>query len=252
MKFEDMKIKDIKLAIRYCPDLSRWVAKNRSTHIIGINLSGKELHDFGYQKIMIEGTGIFFFNCRDDYAVEVLEKGLSYSIHFTTYEPVETDTFFIKTANVTEFYRILERIEKQLALSNGGGHLSYSDFYRLCAGFEEIRQKDYSPTDGRMLQAEEYIKLHFREIDCLRALYQSADISRRHFDTLFKKQFDMTPSRYILLQKIEYSKQLLQTPNLSIMEVAELCGFSDVYYFSKVFKAQTNLSPAAFRKGGHL
>ena len=73
-------------------------------------------------------------------------------------------------------------------------------------------------------------------------------LSRRQFDELFKKRFHKTPARYIMLEKIEYAKQLLQMPHLSIMEVAERCGFSDVYYFSKVFKKETGTTPTSFRK----
>ena len=205
MKFEDMKIKDIQLVIQYQSDLKRWVAKDRRTHIIGINLSGRELHDFGYQRFTVEDTCIFFFNRRDDYAVEVFEKGVSYSIHFTTYEPIETDTFCIKVANVTEFYHLLEKIERETARKNGGAHLAASYFYKLCDGFEAIRQKAYLPTDKRMTKACEYIELHFREPDCLATLYRSSAMSRRHFDALFKKHLDQTPLHYITTQKISYA-----------------------------------------------
>ncbi len=249
MRFEDMRVKDIKLAIRYSPDISHWVAKNRKTHIIGINLSGKEWHDFGYTRMMLEGTGVFFFNARDDFSVRVLEKGLSYSVHFTTYEEIESDTFFTKTADVSELFRLFERIERQIALSGDGTHALFSDFYKLCAGVDAVHKKSYAPADPRMLRAEEYIRLHFRDEACLSTLYANEKISRRQFDELFKKRFDTTPARYITLQRVEYAKQLLGMPHLSIMEVAERCGFSDVYYFSKVFKKETGSTPSAFRKG---
>lgn len=248
MKFEDMRVKDIKLAIRYSPDITHWVAKNRRTHILGINLSGREWHDFGYQQLMLEGTGVFFFNARDDFAVRVLEKGCSYSIHFTTFEPIETDTFFVKTADVSELSHLLERIERQIALAGSGTHALFSDFYKLCAGVDAVRRKSYAPADPRMRAAEEYIKLHFREEGCLAALYGREKISRRQFDGLFKRRFHNTPARYITLQKIEYAKELLRMPHLSVMEVAERCGFSDVYYFSKVFKKETGSTPTDFRK----
>ena len=45
MDFERMRIKEIELVIEYRPDQTRWVAKNRKTHIIGIHFSGKELHE---------------------------------------------------------------------------------------------------------------------------------------------------------------------------------------------------------------
>ena len=248
MRFEDMRVKDVKLAIRYSTDSLHWVARNRHTHIIGINLSGREWHDFGYQQMMLEGTGVFFFNARDDFEVRVLEKGFSYSVHFTTYEEIETETFFTKTADVSELFHLLERIERQIALAGNGTHALFSDFYKLCAGVDAVHKKSYAPADPRMLRAEEYIKLHFRGADCLAALYASEQISRRQFDDLFKKRFDTTPARYITLQKIEYAKQLLAMPHLSIMEVAERSGFSDVYYFSKVFKKETGSTPSDFRK----
>lgn len=248
MTFENMKIKEIKFAIRYVPEQRHWVAKDRNTHIIGFNLSGRELHDFGYQKFVTEENCIFFFNQRDDFSVNVYEKGLSYSVHFTTYEPVETDTFCIKTDNVGAFYPLLEKIERQASTSLGGAHLAAASFYRLCAEFDAIRRRSYTKTDPRMLLAREYIEQHFREPDCLEQTYRTAKISRRHFDELFKLHFHQTPSRYITLQKLEYAKQLLATPHLSVMEISELCGFSDVYYFSKVFKAQTNQTPSAYRK----
>lgn len=248
MRFEDMRVKEIKLAIRYTPDIAHWVAKNRATHIIGFNLSGREWHDFGYQQMMLEGTGVFFFNARDDYAVRVLERGLSYSIHFTTYEEIETDTFFVKTADVSELYQLLERIEHQIALSGNGTHALFSNFYKLCAGIDSVCKKSYTPADPRMTRAEEFIRLHFREKDCLSALYTQEKISRRQFDGLFKKRFGKTPARYITLQKIAYAGQLLRMPHLSVMEVAERCGFGDVYYFSKVFKKETGSTPTDFRR----
>ena len=248
MRFEDMKVKDIELAIRYTPDITHWVAQKRKTHIIGINLSGKEWHDFGYQHVMLEGTGVFFFNARDDFSVQVLEKGLSFSVHFTTYEEVDTDTFFVKTADVSELFGLLERIERQIALSADGTHMLRSDFYKLCAGIDAVRKKSYVPADPRMTRAEEFIKLHFREQDCLSALYAQERLSRRQFDEIFKKRFDKTPARYITLQKVAYAKQLLKMPHLSIMEVSERCGFSDVYYFSKVFKKETGDTPTDFRR----
>ena len=248
MRFEDMKVKDIELAIRYTPDITHWVAQKRKTHIIGINLSGKEWHDFGYQHVMLEGTGVFFFNARDDFSVQVLEKGLSFSVHFTTYEEIDTDTFFVKTADVSELFGLLERIERQIALSGNGTHALLSDFYKLCAAIDAVRKKSYAPADPRMTRAEEFIKLHFREQDCLAALYAQERISRRQFDEIFKKRFDKTPARYITLQKVAYAKQLLKMPHLSIMEVSERCGFSDVYYFSKVFKKETGSTPSDFRR----
>ena len=44
------------------------------------------------------------------------------------------------------------------------------------------------------------------------------------------------------------AKQLLETGNLSVTQVAEKCGFSGVYHFCRSFKNITGLTPTQFAK----
>ncbi len=44
------------------------------------------------------------------------------------------------------------------------------------------------------------------------------------------------------------AKKALGSFGGSIKQVAEACGFSDLYYFSKVFKNETGVSPTEFRR----
>ena len=48
--------------------------------------------------------------------------------------------------------------------------------------------------------------------------------------------------------KIKKAKELLADENIKISVVAEKCGFQNHYYFSKVFKSETNMTPLSFRK----
>ncbi len=248
MKFEDLRIKSIELVTKYETKKNYWVAKNRTDHIMGIIFSGRELHDFGDRKFTMTENCIYFLNQKDDYTVYVEEHGLCHSVHFTTEEPVDTDSFCIKVNNPTEIIQLLEKIERQKQLSLNGTHRLLSSVYKLCAMFHDIREKKYSPVDARMVAAREYIDLHFKDADCLKDAYGILDLSRRHFDQLFKTNFDVTPSRYITGKRIEFAKQLLKTPNLNMEEIALMCGFGDQYYFSKVFKSETNITPTEFKR----
>lgn len=90
--------------------------------------------------------------------------------------------------------------------------------------------------------------LHFKDADCLEATAEISQISRRRFNELFKRQFDVTPNTYILQRKVEFAKRMLKLDELSVTDIAELCGFCDVYYFSKVFKKEIGTTPSAYRK----
>jgi AraC family transcriptional regulator of arabinose operon len=47
---------------------------------------------------------------------------------------------------------------------------------------------------------------------------------------------------------MEYAKQLLTTTDLSAIEIAERCGYTDYSHFSRVFAKYACVSPAKYRK----
>ena len=247
MKFENLKLKNIMLAVRFMPKTDKWQAKNRKSHIFGIELGGISVHYFGDKKYTLEKNDILFFNKKDDYSVDVLEKGESLSVHFTTYEDIETDSFVIKGGGTPEMITLLERLVKEN--SSVGYDLKMSElFYRLCFLVEQARKKTYSKKDSRMTLVKDYLDRKYREKDCLEKASELSGVSRRRFNDLFKNSFGITPNRYIVKLKTEYAKQLLRVAELSVSEVSELCGFSDIYYFSKVFKSEYGISPSDYRK----
>ena len=250
MNFENLKLNEIDFVIKYRTILNSWNVQNRKTHIIGISYSGDELHDFGDKKFSIKENCIFFLNQKDDYSVTVNEKCLSHSIHFTTFEPIEEESFCIKVNSIDELSKLFEKAERYDKGVKNREFLLASCFYQICAEFNTILQKQYYPIDRRMVVAQEYICDHFSESDCLEKMYATCTISRRQFDTLFKKVYGLTPNRYIVNQKITYAKKLLKNSNLPISQVSNMCGFCDVYYFSSLFKKETGCSPSEFRKSG--
>lgn len=74
------------------------------------------------------------------------------------------------------------------------------------------------------------------------------NIERRKLTYLFEKQMGMTPNEYLTNLRIQKSGLLLRTSNLSIAEIAERVGYSDYFYFSRMFKKMTSFSPSDFRK----
>lgn len=214
MKFENLKVKEINCVIKYTPKSKHFSVNNRTNHIIGIQLSGNSIHHFKDRDMNLPGSCIYFFNQKDAYTVDVLKLGTAFSVHFTTYEPIDTETFFIKITNTTEVIRMLDLLEKKF-LSKHSELSLLSDFYNFCEYFNRIYQKTFSPKDKRMIAAQSYINTHFTESDCLTKAFENSGLSRRRFNDLFKNCFDITPNRYIINLKIDYAKNYCK-PNTLI------------------------------------
>lgn len=73
-------------------------------------------------------------------------------------------------------------------------------------------------------------------------------VSKDYLRHLFKHYRGQSPMKTIVSVRIGHAKKLLMNPELSIVEIADQCGFEDPYYFSRLFKSYTGKSPSAFRK----
>lgn len=247
MGFEKLRIKRICAVLKYQPQCTHWKAVNRKDHIIGIILSGNTMHDFGNRKLRLCANGVYFLNQSEDYRADVLEHGECYSIHFTTYEPIDLTSFCKITAFPNRIYRQIEQIDRLWQLYPDGDCKTMSALYHLLGQMEELLSTPYAPADQSIIEARKYFDLHFKEKGCIDAAAKQSGLSRRRFNDRFKAQFQCTPNDYITDRKIALAKELLLLQTLTVSQIASLCGFSDMYYFSKVFTAQTGINPSKFK-----
>jgi len=90
-----------------------------------------------------------------------------------------------------------------------------------------------------------HLKLNFKKIANDRFL------SYVQFSRRFQKTTGMTPREYVTELRLKKAKQLLTESNLKIQRIADLCGFSNAYYFSNFFHKHSQMSPAQFRAINH-
>ena len=88
---------------------------------------------------------------------------------------------------------------------------------------------------------------HIHERIVLQDIADTFGISPNYLSQLFKKYEEIGLSEYITNQKINRSKELLNDGSLKIYEIADQLGFESAFYFSKVFKKVTGVSPKDYR-----
>lgn len=75
-----------------------------------------------------------------------------------------------------------------------------------------------------------------------------AGLSESQFSHLFKQQTGHSPLAYFIQLKMQHACSLLAMTQLSVQEIAEEVGYSDGYYFSRLFKKVAGVSPREYRR----
>lgn len=76
-------------------------------------------------------------------------------------------------------------------------------------------------------------------------------MNKSYFPHQFKKQFNVSPMRYVNLVRIEQAKQLLANTTLSVTEVSSEVGIGNPVYFTEFFTKTIGVSPTKYRKIVH-
>lgn len=93
---------------------------------------------------------------------------------------------------------------------------------------------------------KKYIEEHYQEPISLSDISACFNVSCGYISTIFKKSSGIGFNECVTQAKIRHAKQLLLEPEIKIYDVAYQLGYSDPYYFSKVFKKYTGFSPKEY------
>jgi AraC family transcriptional regulator len=110
-----------------------------------------------------------------------------------------------------------------------------------------------SPLKGGMNLATlkrsmEFIVANLAEDIGLEEISAGMGLSPSHFAHEFRNTTGSTPYQYLLRQRLERAKHLLQTSKLPIQNVSALTGFKYPANFVRTFRQRVGTSPEAWRK----
>lgn len=124
--------------------------------------------------------------------------------------------------------------------------LFYQLLYELVEQLHEQGIDVISP--DLVSQAVYYMEEHYQETVTLEELADTLECTTRQLLRLFKNQMDTSPIEYLIGLRLGKAKELLVYTDKTLKEISESVGYTDSYYFSRIFKKQEGVSPTRFKE----
>ncbi|GIP51282.1 helix-turn-helix domain-containing protein [Paenibacillus vini] len=153
---------------------------------------------------------------------------------------------FNKSSVLHEISSIHQLLERYSTLSEFQAWLE--DIVTTLASETEV-PKSSNRKEEIVLEIKEYVDNHLQ--DAQLSIEQVADnfsFSVSYIRQLFKEIMNASLSEYILQERIERVKEKLVSSQLSVLEIADQCGFISKGHFFSAFKKFTNLTPKQYRE----
>lgn len=123
--------------------------------------------------------------------------------------------------------------------------------------FHEIRNS-FEPTnfyteeaiehpDEDILQVQIWMQDNFSKSVTITALASQFGMSVRTLNRRFKNALGKAPLDYLQHLRLNSIRDLLQSTNLTLAEIANRCGYQDVAHLTKLFRRQFNTTPGVYR-----
>ena len=245
--------------IRNCSKVTLTAGRN-------ISFKPRRLHSFVFfvsGKVLYKYPDDNSFYCESATPFVYMPKGVPYEVY-----PIEDTCLLVvnfdaaltaaPTTGFSTDYQNISRI-KDCMYSMVNAYMQqrigaraevFSLLYKTIFWIQRNDLSDYLPANriNKLEPALRYIDEHLLDPEIrVSQLVSLCGISEKYFTTLFTFFYKVSAKQYILNKKLEYAKTCLILTGDSISEISEKCGFSSLYYFSKLFKQRTGMTPTEYR-----
>ena len=100
---------------------------------------------------------------------------------------------------------------------------------------------------GVLSRSIKYIGANYNSVIRIATLAEMEHLSVSRYNFLFKEQFGIPPTKYMLSLRMSSAKELICSTDLSIKQIGIMCGYDDAPFFTKTFKRFFGVSPIEYR-----
>jgi AraC family transcriptional regulator len=104
-------------------------------------------------------------------------------------------------------------------------------------------------TPMRLRRVLELVQSNLQHDLSLQEMADVAGLSIWHFSQMFRKSTNTTPHQFLMRQRVERAKDMLQDPSAKISDVAFASGFKTQQHLAQVFRKAFGVSPTEYQRG---
>lgn len=253
----------------YCKCNSNWEIKKSfmQYHNITYVVKGKGTYCINDEKVEVKAGDIIYISSQSTCQAETSKESFMefYSINFflvSVYNidnnsriPFDTVNYIGIQVNVISLYEKLGNVWQQKAdmYKLDARAIFLEIFYKLvrCVVLKKVTNvstEDVIEYDRRVEVVKAYINDNFHLPLNVSELAKMVGLNDVYLGALFKKIEGVTLKNYINMIRIHYAHNMLLTETVTVSDVAFRCGFSDPFYFSRVFKRYKGYQPSKIHK----
>lgn len=126
-------------------------------------------------------------------------------------------------------------------------NLAEAIFINLAKVHQNEQNADSMVYEEPLLRLRECMQENIDRQWSVEEMAYQVQLSASRFSVLYKRRFGYSPNEDLIGMRLEKAKLLLLSSSKGLREIAQLCGFQNEYYFSRVFKLREKISPGVFR-----
>ena len=230
---------------------ANWQFKCSNRHLYGLVfiLAGIAEYIFQNRVEKAYANDIVFLKKGDNYRINTV-SGDQHSFIVISFDLEKDIDLPFKTINkITHTKRFLEMFKaiEEMRFTKGIGYkLCCRSMVQMLIYYMLIEHLETAKTAQDLQASIEYIENNYDKKISIQTLASIAGISQSHYRRKFKQAYGVAPNEYINKLRIEKAKDMLKSNMFTQSEIANLCGFENVYYFSRVFKKFTKIPPGSY------
>ena len=255
MKETDFTVTNVPIArYRKYPQGSSLVMKSRSFYGLTLILSGEMEMTIEGKTLVATPGDILLQRAKDTYRLDVKkEGGAEYIVISYQAEPEETllellPSRLFSSEHLNRYRHACENIARVFE-SYGVCHkplLRSLVQEILCTVIRDHYPNILSSEKNPVEYAKQYMEQYFNRDLTSEHIAAVVGTSPSYLRSLFQKSEGISPIRYLNRIRVERAKEMLSSGMFALWEVADACGFQNVYYFNRVFKNHVGVPPGKY------